>query len=419
MATAAAPVQDLAEVLSPRELARQRRWVLGIVNVSHGFNHANSGMMPIIYGAMMAPLGFGFAELGILQAAHHIVSQGMQALYGVIAQFARRSVILGLGNVVLGATTILTGFTTAFGQLVMIRAISGAGSSPQHPVGSTMLSTWFGEARGRALGLHNTAGQAGSLVAIPLATALLFLFDWRMIMILIGIPSIVMGVSYFLLRDVVRPAPAATGAQRAKAGWAAYVACFKNRDLMLISAIMMVGAAGRGAGINQTYLVPHFAYDIGMEYALATSLLMILQVGALVAPLAWGTVSDMFPRKLVMQVSLVLSAVTTVWLGQQFALGPLLLLNLLIYGLVVHARQAITQAMVGDYAGDELQDAAFSIYFTIGLLSGPIWTIGMGILMQTWGFALATQVVAISYIAAVFLLIPLRLIPQPARNGTS
>jgi MFS family permease len=416
MATIAAEAPAPLAGFSPAELARQRRWVLGIVNVSHGFNHANSGMMPILFGAMMGPLGFGFAELGYLSAAHNIVSQSMQAVYGVVAQFARRSVILGLGNLLLGVTTMLTGFTQGFSQLVMLRAMSGAGSSPQHPVGSTMLSTWFGAARGRALGLHNTAGQAGSFLAIPLVTAMLVIFDWRVIMILIGIPSLLMGLSYFLLRDVVQPAPAASGRVRAKAGMAAYVACFKNRDLMLVTLIMTIGAAGRGAGINQTYLVPHFAYDLNMQYAVATSLLMILQAGALVAPMAWGYLSDLFPRKLVMQASLFLSALTTVWLGSQDSLGLLLLANLAIYGLVVHARQAITQAMVGDYAGEDVQDAAFSIYFTIGLVSGPLWTIIMGQLMATSGFEFAARVVATSYIAAMLLLIPLRLRPQPART---
>lgn len=420
MATAVADVQTATEVLSEREIARQRRWVLSIVNVSHGFNHMNSGMWPIMLGAMMGPLGFSYTELGIVSASHHIVSQGMQALYGFIAQYARRSVILGLGNTVLGITSIFIGFTQSFSQLIFLRAIQGAGSSPQHPVGSTMLSTWFGDARGRALGLHTTAGSVGSLVAIPLATFLLVFLDWRAVMVIVGIPSILLGLSYFLLRDVVRPAPAPGGQSRARAGLAGYLRCLRNRDLMLITLIMTVGAAGRGAGgINSTYLVPHFINDLGIAVAAAGALLMIIEVGGLVAPTAWGYASDKFPRKLVMQTSLLCTAVATVILGQQFEFGAMLVGTLAFYGLVVHARQAITQAMVGDYAGDDLQDAAFSIYFTLGLLSGPIWTIAMGGIMQTHGFTIATQVIALSYIAAILLMIPLRIIPSQTGARTA
>ncbi|MPZ13391.1 MAG: MFS transporter [Chloroflexi bacterium] len=407
-------VQEASTLVSERELARQRRWVLGIVNFSHMFNHLNSGIVPILFTPMMGALGFGFAELGLMSAAHNVVSQGMQATYGITTQFVKRAVLLGAGNALLGVTTIVTGAVTGFSQLIVLRAISGMGSSPQHPVGSTMLSSWFEGARGRALGLHNTAGSVGTFLAPLVAGLLILYFDWRVVFVLIGIPSVVLGLSYFLLRDVVRPAPVAGGRALARAGWDAYLACLKNRNLMLISLLMMVGAAGRGMGINQTYLVPHFVYDLGIPIAIAaTVLLTIVNVGGLVAPLTWGWLSDTFPRKLVMQASLLLSAATTVWIGEEAVLGVTLILSLAAYGLVVHSRQAITQAMVGDYAGRGLEDAAFSIYFTVGFLSAPLWTILMGAIMQSAGFAVATKVIAVSYLLGILILIPLRIAPRP------
>lgn len=412
MATAT-DVQTASAVLSQRELTRQRNWVLGIVNVSHTINHMNSSIMSILFTAMMGPLGFGFGELGLLSAAHTVVGNAVQAACGFLAQFVKRAVILGVGNILLGAVTIVTGAVQSFPQLLVLRAVAGAGSSPQHPVGSTMLSSWFENARGRALGLHNTAGSVGTLAAPLLGAALITFLDWRVVMVLIGIPSVVIGLSYFLLRDVVRSAPPSNPRARAKAGWAAYLACLKNRDLMLVSALMMVGAAGRGGGINQTYLFPHFVNNLAIAAAIAGTLLTIVNLGGLVAPLAWGWISDNFPRKLVMQASLLLSAVTTVWIGEEAILGAALVASLAIYGLVVHSRQSITQAMVGDYAGEDLQDAAFSLYFTIGFISAPIWTIIMGALMQEHGFGVATKVIAVSYLAGMLILIPMRLRPRP------
>jgi len=409
-----ADVQAGDAVLSQREMARQRNWVLGIVNISHTFNHLVTGMYPVLLAVMMAPLGFGYTELGLLQAVHNMVGNLLQASYGFITQFFKRAVVLGVGNIVFGLATSLTGSAQSFGQVVVFKAASGAGSSPQHVVGATMLSTWFESARGRALALHSTAGNIGTLIAPLLAAGLLSFLDWRMVFLLIGIPSICIGISYFLLRETVQPAPITGRRGLARAGWNAYLACFKNRDLMLISLLMMVGAAGRQGGINQTYLIPHFMFDLGIAATIAASLLTIVQAGGLVAPLAWGWISDIISRKLVMQVALLLSAITTVWLGQQTALDALLITNLAIHGLVVHARGAITQAMVGDYAGEELQDAAFSLYYTIGLISGPIWVILMGAIMQSWGFAVATQVAAVSYLLGMIILIPLKIGPRPA-----
>jgi MFS family permease len=228
-----------------------------------------------------------------------------------------------------------------------------------------------------------------------------------------------MGLSYFLLRDKVT-VKEGTKQRGESGGWAAYVACFKNRDLMLVSLLMMVGAAGRGGDINQTYLVPHFIRDLGITTAVAATLLTVLNASALGSPLVWGWIGDKFNRKLVLQGCLVASAVTTVWLGEQGALDVLLVINLIIHGAVVNSRQAITQAMVGDYVKRDAQDAAFSIYYTVGLISAPFWTLVMGAIMQELGFAFATKVIALSYIVGMLILIPLRMRNQtPPVSGVA
>lgn len=399
--------------MSPQQVTRQRNWVLGIVNTSHVFNHAVTGMYPVLLAVMMTPLGFDYTALGVLQAVHNSIANALQASYGFITQYFKRAVIMGMGQILFGLGTSLTGFALNFPMVVACKALSGIGSSPQHVVGAVMLSTWFEGARGRVLALHSTAGNIGTLVAPLLAAFLLTFLDWRVVFFIIGIPSILVGISYFLLRDTVKPAPIQGRARLARAGWAAYKACLTNRNLLLVSLLMMVGAAGRQGGINQTYLIPHFMYDLGIAATVAASLLTLVQAGGVIAPLAWGWLSDVVPRKLVMQVALGLSAITTVWLGLQDQLNLLLILNLAVHGLVVNARGAITQAMVGDYAGEELQDAAFSLYYTIGLISGPFWVILMGAVMQTHGFALATQIAAVSYVVGMLILIPLQMNPRP------
>jgi MFS transporter, FSR family, fosmidomycin resistance protein len=411
VAAVEAPVA-VEEALSAPAL-RQRNWVMGLVSASHTINHLNSNTLPVVFGVMMTQLGFSYADLGLLQTVNSVITNGMQAMYGFICQYVRRSVALGVGNILMGVSTVLMGGSTSFGQMLGLRAVGGVGSSPQHPVGSTMLATYFKSARGRALALHSTAGNAGQALAPVVAAALIYFFDWRVALIVVGIPSLIIGVWFLLLRDVVQAAPA-TGGARARSGWQAYKACLKNRDLMLVSALMMAGAAGRGGGINQTYLVPHFIRDLGLGAALAASLLTLLQVGGLAGPMGWGWLSDIFPRKLVLQTSLFFSAITTVWLGQQGALDALLLVNLVLYGMAVNSRQTLTQAMVTDYAPEQLHDAAFSLYYTIGFISAPAWTLIMGVLMQTWGFGLATKVIAASYLAGMLILIPIRLRPTAA-----
>jgi len=410
-----APADADAEVTP--EVRSQRNWVLTLVSISHTINHMNGNTLPVVFGVMMTSFGLSFTDLGLLQAVNSIVSSTLQASYGFVAQYAKRSVILGVGNIVMGIGTMLQGTTTNFGQMLGLRVVQGAGSSPQHPVGSTMLVGHFPKARGRVLALHSSAGNLGQAIAPLLAAALIYFFDWRIAFIAVGIPSVAVGIWFLLLRDKVQPAGG--HARKARAGWESYKACLKNRDLMLVSCLLFVGAAGRDGGITQVYFVPHFIRDLGIAAAVAATLLTLTQVGGMLGPLGFGWLSDKVPRKLVLQGSLLLSAISTGWLGHQFALSFLLLINLFIQGAVTFSRQTITQAMIIDYTPDErYHDAAFSLYYTIGLLSGPAWNVAMGAMMETWGFTMATYVMAASYIVGMFMLIPLRMGPSTPKLAT-
>lgn len=60
--------------------------------------------------------------------------------------------------------------------------------------------------------------------------------------------------------------------------------------------------------------------------------------------------------------------------------------NLLVYGAAVTSRQTLTQALLADLVGEELFDAAFSLYYFTGFLSIPFWTVITGGIMTKFGF---------------------------------
>lgn len=60
--------------------------------------------------------------------------------------------------------------------------------------------------------------------------------------------------------------------------------------------------------------------------------------------------------------------------------------------------------MIGDYASEELADAAFSIYYFVGFISGPFWTLVTGYVMDRYSFTPAFYVAAATYLAGIVLL---------------
>ena len=383
---------------------RQRRLALSLISICHTLNHLQYSITSVIFPVMMKELGFGLLQLGALSAISNFVGQGLQVIYGLITGFFRRSVILGTGNVIVGVSAISQYFVGNYAQLLVARVAIDAGSSPQHPLGSSILSRFYPKARGWALTFHHSAGSFGSFIGPGLASIALLYMSWQMAFVVFGIPSLVMGLALFWVRE--HDSTVAESKQgNFKTNIAAYRACLKNRNILFTSLVLMVGAAGRGTGINLTYLVPFFMERFAVSASVGGLFLTVLQGAGLVGPLAIAWLSDRFARRAtVTQITLLLSAMLTVWLAYQTSLGPLFYLNLILYGTVVEARGSLTQTMISDFAPDDLTDAAFSIYYFVGCISGPIWTLIVGYVMQKYGFTPAFLLAASTYLAGMLLL---------------
>jgi MFS family permease len=385
---------------------QQKRLALGLISTCHTLNHLQYSITSVIFPVVMKELGFGLFQLGVISAVSNFVGQGLQVVYGFISGMFRRTAILGAGNVIVGITAMLQYFVGSYPQLLAARVIIDAGSSPQHPLGSSILSRYYPKARGWALTFHHSAGNLGSFIGPALASLALLYMGWRTAFVVFGIFSLAMGLSLFLLRDYTSTAEESDAKRNIfKANVNAYLLCLKNRKIIITSLVLMVGAAGRGTGVNATYLVPFFMERFNVTASTGGMLLTVMTGAGLVGPLLIAWFSDRLGKRTsITQLTLLVSAIMTVWLAQHSELGWLFYLNLILYGSVVQARGSLTQTMIGDFASPELTDAAFSIYYFVGFISGPIWTLIIGYMMEHYGFAPAFYVAAGTYIAGMLLL---------------
>ena len=411
----------MLDAISNRDSRLQRQTIFGIVCSAHFINHFQSAMLGVIYPMMMKELGMSYLAIASLASVYNTLGSILQASYGFIVPYFRRGVILGVGNCLLGLSVCASGFASTFNHFFTARLIGGIGSSPQHPVGSSMLASHFGTARGRILAFHSTAGQVGGLVAPILAAFLVTQMSWRKVFISVGILATLVGLICFVFRDSLRAALQDQPKSRlTPMGWEAYKACFKNKDILLVSLVFMAGAAGRGQDINEVYIIPHFVNDFHLDLTHAAFIFTFIQVGSLIGPFIWGWISDRYNRKLVIQASLLLSGICTLWLAWQQTVSAGLFINLVVYGAAVTSRQTLTQALLADLVGDDLFDAAFSLYYFIGFVSIPFWTLITGGVMTKFGFGPAFSVISISYLIAMSLLTLLRMPnkeKKPANNG--
>jgi FSR family fosmidomycin resistance protein-like MFS transporter len=383
---------------------RERQLILWLTNVSHGVNHFQGQMLTPLYPLLMTDLRFGFVQLGLISAINNIVMNGMQFIYGFITPFMQRTRLLGFGYLIMCAGTLLTGLANSWTTLVGARVLMGIGGSGQHPVGASLLSSYFPKRRGAILALNSTIANVGTMLAPVVAGVAVAVVGWRHLMWLVAIPSILIGVAYFLVKDRQRieHTAAPSKANLAKSA-ASYRRALRNRNMMIITIVFAVGAAGRGGQGVQLYLAPHLMRDFHWTVAIAGLALTISQAGGLVGPIVLGWLSDRLSRPAVLQASLLASFLATQWVAHQ---GPVLLslgISLFIFGAFVSSRNTLTQALVADSVADEDQDAAFSIYFTLGFVAGPIMAIIEGVMMQRFGFTTMFSWTSLTYLVGIVL----------------
>jgi FSR family fosmidomycin resistance protein-like MFS transporter len=384
---------------------RDRTLLLWLTNAAHATNHFQNAMLTILYPIMMTDLGFGYAQVGVLTAVQGTFGNATQAFYGFLAQFARRTHLLGVGNMILGVGVFLTGLVPSYPFLILARALAQSGGSAQHPVGASLLAANFPTRRGTVLALHTSIAQVGGLVAPVVVGAALLAVGWRQIFLIAAMVSFAMGAVLLFFRDRDQRANAG-GSRREKLarGKASYLRIFRSRNMMIISLVMMVGAAGRNEGADLAYLSGHLQLDFGYTAALTGLVIASLQVGSIIGPVGLGRLADRYSPRLVLQGSLLLSTLTTWWLSTQGADLILLMFNMFLHGAVSYSRNSLTQALVADSVDDADRDAAFSSYYFIGFASAPIWALLGGWIMDTAGFQQTFVVYGFSYLAGMLLL---------------
>ena len=401
-ASASAPPPEAEAAVTPAE----RTTVLWLTNVSHAVNHFQNGMLSVLYLPIMEELGFGYAQLGLLQAIRNMLSSVTQGLYGFLTPFFRRTRILAVANMVLGLGVMLSGFAFSFWSFIGARVFAATGSSAQHPIGASLLSGYYPDKRGTVLALNSSIASVGSFFAPLVAGFMLFYMGWRQVFFIVAGLSVAFGFVYLLFGERKRPSERreSGGKSKLKQGFTSYRLVLKNRNILLISLVMMVGAGGRGGGVNDTYLILHMVNDLGLTLGIAVIAKAVQQAGGIAGPLGFGWLSDRLPRTRVMQASLLLSAAGS-WLVafQGPSLVPLFTI-LAVYGAFTHSRMTLTQALVADSVTDEQRDAAFSIFYTIGFISAPFWALLTGTLMQVVGFPTAFSILAFSYLLGFVLM---------------
>src|SRR4030095_5578760 len=143
--------QMTAEEYDPS--TQEKQLMLHLSNVSHGVNHFQNQMMTMLWPSIMAALGMSYTEVGALSAIVSVLNSVCQGMYGFLTPFFSRCKLLGLGNLGIALGTLMSGLAPSYSTLVVARGVASIGSHAPHPVGYSILSSYFPKNRGAVMAL--------------------------------------------------------------------------------------------------------------------------------------------------------------------------------------------------------------------------------------------------------------------------
>ena len=187
--------------LSPEKKKSRKRTLFGL-SFGYFVDQGEDQLISVLFPILQSIWGLTYRQLGIIGTVRKLLQAISAPLWGYAADRWSRKKIIFFGTGIWGIWTLAVGFTQDFGQLLIIRAISGIGLGTLMPATFSLMSDTFRpKERGKALGTMEAIGTLGIVIGVIglgfLATAEL----WRYGFFILGIFSIISGFVVLIFVD--------------------------------------------------------------------------------------------------------------------------------------------------------------------------------------------------------------------------
>lgn len=180
-----------------------------------GLQSADTGAIGSLAAPIEAAFHVGNVALGLLATASTLIGAITCLPFGVLVDRRNRTLLLQAVCVVWGASTVVSGASTSFGMLLVVRVFQGGVTAVAGPAMASLAGDLFpSDERGRLWGYVLTGELAGAGIGILFTGILSELVGWRVALSALGIPAFVLALA--LHRWL--PEPARGGAARLQPG---------------------------------------------------------------------------------------------------------------------------------------------------------------------------------------------------------
>lgn len=362
--------------------------------VAHMTEHLYVGIFTVVLPVMATALGMSMAQAGFLVSIRSLVAGLSNLPSGLLADLIhRRSLLLGLALFLLGSSSLLMSFAPNYWMLLAFMVLGAVGAGGFHPQSLTILATTYRERRALALGLHDSSGSFGEVIAPLTIGTLLTFMDWRSTLQIWAIPGLVVGFLYALFGSEITATPPSSHGTFKRSLWHDVIANRAVFALFLISAFRAMGQMSLLA-----FLPLYLTLDLKLPVSTMGFYVSLLFFFGGLAPSVSGYLSDRIGRAPMMIWGSALSA-ASIALLPFFTPGVALGVGCAAVGTLLWALRPVIFAAALEAAPVQMGGSLVGFIYTGNMGLSFIAPILAGLIADAYGLA-----TALSWIGAFPLL---------------
>jgi MFS family permease len=370
---------------------------LAVSGLAHALHDGYTDLIYVLLPVWQAEFALGYGVLAVLRALYAGTMAALQIPAGRLAERIGGRTVLAAGTALAGFGYALAGLSGGIAGLCAALALSGLGSSTQHPIASAAVARAYGGASRTPLGIYNFTGDLGK-AAIPALTALLLtLMPWRQSLWLLALIGFAVALAIALLMPPIG---------RAKAN-AAHAEEKKGGGRGGFPLLFTIGVLDTGVRMGLLTFLPFLLQAKGASLPVVGAALSLVFIGGAAGKFVCGWLGA---RLGVLRTILVTECGTAACIFALLALPllPALVLAPLL-GMMLNGTSSVLYGTVPELAPKQGAERAFALFYTGTIGSGAVSPILYGLLGDAlganWGAA-ATAIVALAICPLAFVLAP-------------
>jgi FSR family fosmidomycin resistance protein-like MFS transporter len=389
------PVSQADPAGQPASPSRSR--VLWLSCVAHALHDGYTDMIYVLLPVWQADFGLSFGALAMLRGIYAGTMASLQLPAGRLAHRLGSRATLALGTLLAAVGYAVAGMSGSLLGLCVALAISGSGSSTQHPIASGAVSRAYGRNARGPLSIYNFSGDLGKS-ALPAAISLLVtLMPWRHALWMVSALGCAVAAAIALfLPSVPRNGSVAeepSGHRRSTAGTG-------------FSLLFAIGVLDTGVRVGLLTFLPFLLRAKGVSPPVVGSALALVFIGGAAGKFACGWLGA---RMEVTGTVLVTEGGTAALIiAVMFCPLALTLVLLPLLGVMLNGTSTVLYGTVPELTPLQSTERAFALFYTGTIASGAISPVLYGFLGDRIGIHGATFATALTALAIFPLAIALR-----------